>query len=85
MSNTASGSCPHDRHDHHHASGNIKLAFFLNLGFAAVEIIGGVLTGSTAILANAVHDLGDSFALGQAWYFEQVSHGKSNPSIFLRL
>ena len=65
MSNTTSGSCTHDGHGHHHgphhhhASGNIKLAFFLNLGFAAVEIIGGVLTGSTAILANAVHDLGD--------------------------
>ena len=81
MSNTTSGSCNHDGHDHHHhhTSGNIKLAFFLNLGFAAVEIIGGVLTGSTAILANAVHDLGDSFALGQAWYFEKVSLGKSSP------
>ena len=85
MSNTTSGSCTHDGHGHHHgphhhhASGNIKLAFFLNLGFAAVEIIGGVLTGSTAILANAVHDLGDSFALAQAWYFEQVSLGKSSP------
>ena len=89
MSNTTSGACTHDAHDHHHdhhhghhhhhASGNIKLAFFLNLGFASIEIIGGVLTGSTAILANAVHDLGDSFALGQAWYFEKVSLGKSNP------
>jgi cobalt-zinc-cadmium efflux system protein len=85
MSNTVSETCAHDGHDHHHghhhhhASGNIKLAFFLNLGFAVVEIIGGVLTGSTAILADAVHDLGDSFALGQAWYFEKVSLGKSNP------
>ena len=70
----------HDHHHgHHHASGNIKLAFFLNLGFAGIEIVGGIVTGSTAILADAVHDLGDSFALGQAWYFEKVSLGKSNP------
>ena len=35
------------------------------------------MTNSTAILADAVHDLGDSFALGQAWYFEKISrrHG----------
>ena len=80
MNNATTGHDMHDGHSHHHhASGNIKLAFFLNLGFAAVEIVGGIVTGSTAILADAVHDLGDSFALGQAWYFEKVSLGKSNP------
>lgn len=62
-------------HSHHHTSTrNIRIAFFLNLGFTIIEFIGGVLTNSTAILADAVHDLGDSFALGQAWYFEHVSH-----------
>ena len=66
-------------HDHHHSSiKNIKLAFFLNLGFTIIEFIGGVLTNSTAILADAVHDLGDSFALGQAWYFERLSSRKGN-------
>ncbi|MCX6179841.1 MAG: cation diffusion facilitator family transporter [Chlorobiales bacterium] len=81
MSNIESEVVMHGGHDHHkhHASGNIRMAFFLNLGFAFVEIAGGLLTGSTAILANAVHDLGDSFALGQAWYFERISHGKSSP------
>jgi len=80
MSSSKSGKCEHDGHHHHHqhASGNIRVAFFLNLGFTIVEIAGGVLTGSTAILADAVHDLGDSFALGQAWYFERMSDGKSS-------
>jgi cobalt-zinc-cadmium efflux system protein len=69
-----SGSHAHNHdHHHHHASGNIKVAFFLNLGFTVVEIAGGLLTGSTAILADAVHDLGDCFALAQAWYFENIS------------
>ncbi|MEI6846452.1 MAG: cation diffusion facilitator family transporter [Chlorobiaceae bacterium] len=75
MSSTTSDQCVHDAHHHHYTPGNIRLAFFLNLGFTVVEIIGGVLTGSTAILADAVHDFGDSFALGQAWYFEKVSAG----------
>ncbi|MEI7694829.1 MAG: cation diffusion facilitator family transporter [Chlorobium sp.] len=68
----------HDHHHHHHSTGNIKVAFFLNLGFTAVEIVGGFLTNSTAILADAVHDLGDSFALAQAWYFESKSGDKSS-------
>jgi len=61
-------------HVHHHSAvSNLKLAFFLNLGFTVVEFIGGLWTNSTAILADAVHDLGDSFALAQAWYFESLS------------
>ena len=63
----------HDHHHHHHVAGNIRTAFFLNLGFTVVEIIGAFLTNSTAILANAAHDLGDCFALGQAWYFERLA------------
>lgn len=52
---------------------SIRAAFFLNAGFTLVEIAGGLLTNSTAILADAVHDLGDSFALAQAWYFERLA------------
>ncbi len=68
----------HGHHHHHHAAGNIRTAFFLNLGFTVVEIVGGFLTNSTAILANAAHDLGDCFALGQAWYFERLSGESGN-------
>lgn len=64
-------------HQHHHtAVKNIKLAFFLNLGFTLIEIVGGIWTNSTAILADAVHDLGDSIALAQAWYFESIANKK---------
>jgi len=68
----------HHGHAHHHAAGSIRTAFFLNLGFTVVEIVGGFLTNSTAILADAAHDLGDCFALGQAWYFERLSGEKGN-------
>ncbi len=67
----------HSHHGHtHHHSGNIKTAFFLNLGFTLVEIIGGFYTNSMAILADALHDFGDSIALGTSWYFHNVSHKK---------
>lgn len=65
-------------HHHHDNTKNIKLAFFLNLSFTIIEFIGGILTNSTAILADAVHDLGDSVALGQAWYFEKLSGKKAD-------
>ncbi|MCB1064131.1 MAG: cation transporter [Verrucomicrobiae bacterium] len=60
-------------HLHHHSGDNLKVAFFLNLGFTVLEIFGGIWTNSIAILSDAVHDLGDSLSLGLAWYFERLS------------
>ncbi|MFV0390585.1 MAG: cation diffusion facilitator family transporter [Paludibacteraceae bacterium] len=68
-------------HNHSHDHGdvkNIKVAFFLNFGFAVIEIIGGFLTNSVAILSDAVHDLGDSLSLGLSWYFQKFSQKKSD-------
>ena len=61
----------HHHHHHHGDSTNLRTAFFLNLGFTVIEIIGAYLTNSVAILSDAVHDLGDSIALGMAWGLEK--------------
>ena len=63
----------HHDHSHHHSEGNVKVAFFLNLSFTIIEIIGGLYTNSLAILSDALHDLGDSFSLGLSWYFQKLS------------
>jgi len=63
-------------HDHNHSHGeksNIGLAFFLNFFFTIIELIGGLLTNSIAIISDAVHDFGDSLSLGLAWYFQKLS------------
>jgi cobalt-zinc-cadmium efflux system protein len=61
-------------HHHHHQSGkNLKVAFFLNLGFAILEIFGGLYVNSISIISDAVHDLGDSLSLGTAWYLDKKS------------
>lgn len=65
-------------HSHKHSEGNIKIAFFLNLGFTIIEIIGGLYTNSLAILSDALHDLGDSMSLGLSWYFQRLSKKGSN-------
>jgi len=64
-------------HTHDHTSeSNLKMAFWLNAVFAVIEIAGGLFTNSIAILSDAFHDLGDSVALGLAWYFQRVSAKK---------
>ena len=53
---------------------NIRTAFFLNLAFAFVELIGGIITNSVAILSDAVHDFGDSISLAIAWALQKKSN-----------
>ena len=60
-------------HHHNHSAKNIKAAFFLNLLFTIIEIIGGIYTNSMAILSDALHDLGDSISLGLSWFLEKYS------------
>jgi len=63
----------HSHSHNHQAESNLKIAFWLNAVFAIIEIAGGLFTNSMAILSDAFHDLGDSVALGLAWYFQRVS------------
>ncbi|QIM50143.1 cation transporter [Pusillimonas sp. DMV24BSW_D] len=74
----------HGHHHHHHhapeqsSEKRIALAFFLNLLFSIIEFIGGMLTQSTAIMADAVHDLGDSLSIGTAWVLQRLGRRSAN-------
>lgn len=50
-----------------------RTAFLLNLTFTILELIGGIISGSIAILADSLHDFADSISLGLGWYFEKKS------------
>ena len=52
----------------------VWLAFVLNFSFAIIEFIFGGLFGSSAILADAVHDLGDALAIGISAFLESISN-----------
>ncbi len=69
-------------HEHNHSVKNIRTAFFLNFGFTIIEIIGGLLTNSMAILSDALHDLGDSLSLGISWYLQKKSDRKGEDNNF---
>ncbi|QDG36481.1 cation transporter [Alteromonas mediterranea] len=64
-------------HSHSHELENadstrIGWAFWLNFTFTIIEFIGGWLTNSVAIMADAVHDLGDTLSIGLAWYLSKL-------------
>ena len=59
---------PHT-HEHEHGAGNLRalaLALALTASYTVVEVVGGYLTGSLALLADAVHMLSDNVALALA-------------------
>ena len=52
---------------------NILIAFILNFVFSLFEFVGGALTGSVAIISDAVHDIGDAASIGISYFLEHKS------------
>lgn len=68
-------------HTHRHEpspGSRIGVAFWLNLAFAILEVVGGLWTNSVAVLSDALHDFGDSVALGLTWHFARVSERRGD-------
>ena len=73
----------HDDHDHEHDHGShaghshhappdkmtqaFAIGIALNILFVIIGVIAGVVAQSTALLADAAHNLGDVLGLGMAW------------------
>jgi cobalt-zinc-cadmium efflux system protein len=60
-------------HRHDQAESGLRIAFWLNAAFAVVEVAGGIMTNSMAVISDALHDAGDAAAIGIAWYFQRLS------------
>ncbi len=52
---------------------NILAAFILNLAFSIFELAGGLITGSIAVVSDAVHDAGDAASIGISYFLEKKS------------
>jgi len=80
------GNVPPISYTHpHYSDADLRLAFVLNTSLAILEIVGGLWTNSVAILSDAVHDLGDSLALGAAWSLDKYSQKVSDRQILIRV
>jgi cobalt-zinc-cadmium efflux system protein len=68
------------RHTHHHAVNekNLLTATFLNLVITVVEIAGGILSGSLALLSDALHNLSDTFATFIAYLAILIGRREAN-------
>ncbi|UVK50793.1 cation diffusion facilitator family transporter [Mesorhizobium sp. AR02] len=67
------GAQGHDHGGAGHVHGStdkkrVLIAACLTAGFMVAEALGGLFTGSLALLADAGHMLADAIALGLAWY-----------------
>jgi cobalt-zinc-cadmium efflux system protein len=66
-------------HEHRSPTGaaaytrRLRLALVLNTSFFVIELLGGLHTHSTAILSDALHDFGDTLALGFALYAQRLA------------
>lgn len=56
---------------------NILIAFILNLVFSIFEFVGGIFTGSIAIISDSIHDIGDAASIGISYFLEKK--GKRQP------
>lgn len=55
---------------------NILVAFLLNLLFSIIELIGGIITNSVAIISDSIHDMGDAISVGISYFLEVKSNKK---------
>ena len=75
---------PHEDHNHEHGRGAdrraLAITFVLTAAFMVAEVVGGVLTGSLALLADAGHMLSDALSLGVALFAVWLAGRPSTPN-----
>lgn len=68
----------HHHHDQQGQNRSLLLATLLNVLITVVEIIGGILSNSLALLSDAIHNFSDTLAILLAYVAGKVSKRKSN-------
>ena len=75
----------HD-HKHHHppvedsSIWKLWVSIFLNLAITVAELVGGLISGSLALLSDAVHNLNDTMSLGITLVAKKISKKGTNSS-----
>lgn len=66
-------------HGHHDLKGkNLLIATALNFVITIAEFVGGIISGSLALLSDAVHNLGDTIAILMALVANKIGKRKAN-------
>ena len=67
-------------HSHHHDlnSRNLLISIFLNITITVVQVIGGVVSGSLALLSDALHNFSDVISLIISWIANKLVKKKAS-------
>lgn len=73
----------HDHGHHHHhgedqTEGRLWISIILNFIITAAEFIGGIISGSLALLSDALHNLNDTTSLGISLVARKISKKEAN-------
>ena len=68
----------HDHHHHHHhadgtGDGKLWIAVAVNMALTLAQIVGGVLSGSLAMIADALHNFSDAISLIIAFWARRIA------------
>jgi cobalt-zinc-cadmium efflux system protein len=66
----------HHHSHHHHGDGNLTWAFAVNVLLSVVQVVGGILSGSLALVADALHNLSDAASLLMALMAQKIGRRK---------
>lgn len=65
-------------HYHHEVKGkNLFITILLNAGISIAELIGGILSGSIALISDAIHNFSDVLSLIISYVANKLSHRKA--------
>ncbi len=62
-----------EHHHHTHVQRNLVITVILNVTITVAQIIGGIISGSLALISDALHNLSDSLAIALAWIASVVA------------
>jgi cobalt-zinc-cadmium efflux system protein len=66
-------------HHHHDLRGKkLLLTIMLNVAITLAQVVGGIVSGSLALLGDALHNFSDVTALLIGWYAHRLSHKKAD-------
>jgi cobalt-zinc-cadmium efflux system protein len=74
-------------HGHHHhvdpdaGDARVALAILVNLGLTVVQVVGGILSGSLALIADALHNFSDAISLIIAFAARKIARRPADASM----
>jgi cobalt-zinc-cadmium efflux system protein len=63
----------HESETEHQGDGRLVLAILVNILLTVAQVVGGVISGSLSLVADALHNLNDAGALGLALFARKVA------------